>query len=172
MSEPVPDHLPRPAASGPRPRAVLWLGLRVLMWAAVLVLAFAAALWILFATAPEGGGALIGAPLIAMLGPMLISVPLAFVQGRRAGQRTMTYVFWPVAYLLAVLLGTPVLVWWNGWFTPGALPPGQALRDIIGAGTLMGVLAVAASAVTVGAAGTGAGTAGWLRRDTTPQVQP
>ena len=79
MSEPVPDHLPRPAASGPRPRAVLWLGLRVLMWAAVLVLAFAAALWILFATAPEGGGALIGAPLIAMLGPLLISVPLDLV---------------------------------------------------------------------------------------------
>ncbi|GAB2628175.1 hypothetical protein GCM10009696_36560 [Kocuria himachalensis] len=146
--------------------------LRVLIWAVVLVLAFAAALWALFVTAPEGGGALIGAPLIAMLGPLLLSVPLAFVQGRRAGQQAITYMFWPMAYLVAVLLGTPVLVWWNGWFTPEALPPGQALRDIIGAATLMGVLAVAASAVTVGAAGAGAGIAGWLRRDTSPQVHP
>lgn len=84
-----------------------------------------------------------------------------------------TYAFWPAAYLLAALLGTPVLVWNNGWFTPGALPPGQALRDIAGTVVFLSVLALLASAVVAGAAAAAAATARWVRRrHATSQAHP
>lgn len=173
MNEHASEHPRPPVAPRPGPRAVLWLGLRILLWAVVLALDFAAGLWLIIVTAPKGGGAVIGAPLVAMLGPLLLSVPWALVRGWREGHRVETYAFWPAAYLLAALLGTPVLVWNNGWFTPGALPPGQALRDIAGTVVFLSVLALLASAVVAGAAAAAAATARWVRRrHATSQAHP
>lgn len=173
MNEHAPEDPRQPVAPRPGPRAVLWLGLRVLLWAVALVLAFAVGLWLVFLTAPEGGGAVIGAPFIAVLGPLLISVPWALVRGWREGHRVETYAFWPAAYLLAALLGTPVLAWDNGWFTPGALPPGQALSDIAGMVVFLSVLALLASAVATGATAAAAGAARWFyRRRSTPDAHP
>lgn len=173
MNEHAPEHSRQPAAPRPGPGAGPWLGLRVLLWAVVLVLAFAAGLWLVLVTAPKGGGAVIGAPFIAMVGPLLLSVPWALVRGWREGHRVETYAFWPAAYLLAAFLGTPVLVWNNGWFAPGALPPGQALRDIAGTVVLLSVLALLAAAVVAGAAAAAAVTAhGVHRRHATSRARP
>lgn len=156
MTPPTPSRCGQ-AASRRGTGAASFAGRHVLAWAVMLILTFVAVMWIVIATAPEDGGAVIGTPLMALLGPLLLSVPWGVTRGLRGVGQPAAPVFWPAAYLLAALLGTPLLAWYNGWFAPGALRPGQAVRDIVGSGVFLGLLALSAAVITAVSKGIGGG---------------